>query len=38
MPYLELVAELNEVEITPVVARFEQLDTPLLGYRLVGCC
>ena len=31
MPYLELVAELNEVEVTPVVARFEQLDTPLLG-------
>jgi len=31
MPYLELVADLNEVEITPVVARFEQLDTALLG-------
>ena len=31
MPYLELVAELNEVEVTPVVARFEQLDTHLLG-------
>ena len=31
MPYLELVAELNEVEVTPVVARFEQLDSPLLG-------
>ena len=31
MPYLELVAELNEVEVTPVVARFEQLDARLLG-------
>ena len=31
MPYLELIAELNEVEITPIVARFEQLDTGLLG-------
>lgn len=31
MPYLELVAELNEVEVTPVVARFEQLDGGLLG-------
>jgi predicted nicotinamide N-methyase len=31
MPYLELVAELNEVDVTPVVAKFEQLDTPLLG-------
>jgi predicted nicotinamide N-methyase len=31
MPYLKLIAELNEVEVTPVVARFEQLDTPLLG-------
>ena len=31
MPYLELVAELNEVEVTPVVARFEQLDAGLLG-------
>ena len=31
MPYLELVAELNEVEVTPVVARFEQLDSGLLG-------
>ena len=31
MPYLELIAELNEVEVTPIVARFEQLDTGLLG-------
>ena len=31
MPYLELVAELNDVEVTPVVARFEQLDAGLLG-------
>ena len=31
MPYLELVAELNEVEVTPVVARFENLDAGLLS-------
>jgi predicted nicotinamide N-methyase len=31
MPYLSLIAELNEVEVTPVVARFEQLDSDLLG-------
>ena len=31
MPYLELVAELNNVEITPVTAQFQQLEAPLLG-------
>ena len=31
MPYLSLVADLNEVEVTPVVARFDQLDSDLLG-------
>ena len=31
MPYLELIAELNKVEVTPVVARFEQLDEDLLA-------
>jgi predicted nicotinamide N-methyase len=31
MPYLELIAELNEVEVTPIVARFDQLHAGLLG-------
>lgn len=31
MPYLQLVSELNGVDVTPVVARFEQLEADLLG-------